>query len=51
MLGAVVEKYQDDSIREVVQYHYRIIYRALPERIDVLAVIHGARQLPRTLPG
>jgi plasmid stabilization system protein ParE len=49
-IGAMVSEYQDESIREVLEPPYRIIYRILAERIDVLAVVHGARRLPRTLP-
>jgi plasmid stabilization system protein ParE len=30
----------------VFLYSYRIIYRLLPEQIDVLAVVHGAKPLP-----
>jgi toxin ParE1/3/4 len=49
MLGAVVEKYEQDDVREILQHPYRIIYRVKPDQVDVLAVIHGARQLPRSL--
>ena len=34
------------QVREVIEGPYRIIYRILPDRIDVLAVIHGAQQTP-----
>jgi plasmid stabilization system protein ParE len=49
-LGAEVPEYADESIREVLFRSYRIIYRILPDRIDVLAVIHGAQLLPDTPP-
>ena len=49
-LGAEVPEYGDDSIRELLYRSYRIIYRILPERIDVVAVIHGARLLPTEPP-
>ncbi len=42
--------YDVDDIREVLEYPYRIIYRVLPDRVDVLAVVHGARRLPASLP-
>jgi len=45
-LGAEVPEYGDESIREILYRSYRIIYRILPERIDVVAVIHGARLMP-----
>jgi toxin ParE1/3/4 len=50
-IGAEVPEYADESIRELVEHPYRIIYRAAAERVDVLAVVHGARRLPRTPPG
>lgn len=46
LLGAIVPEYGDDSIREVLQTPYRVIYRVLEDRIDVLAVIHAARTMP-----
>jgi len=49
-IGWVVPEYQDESIREVVESPYRIIYKVLPDRVDILAVVHGARRLPRTPP-
>ncbi|HEX6963333.1 MAG TPA: type II toxin-antitoxin system RelE/ParE family toxin [Lacipirellula sp.] len=44
--GGVVAEYNDSSIREALEGPYRIIYRVLSDRVDVVAVIHGARQLP-----
>ena len=39
-------------MREVIEPPYRIIYRLAPDdRVDVLAVIHGAQLLPDTLSG
>ncbi|HQU47174.1 MAG TPA: type II toxin-antitoxin system RelE/ParE family toxin [Pirellulales bacterium] len=46
LLGAVAPEYSDESIRELLEKPYRIIYRVLPDRIDVLAVIHAARTMP-----
>lgn len=44
--GRVVPEYVDDSIREVIEGNYRIIYRILKEDlIEVLTVVHGARDL------
>lgn len=45
-LGAEVPEYGDETIRELLYRSYRIIYRIRSERIDVVAVIHGARLLP-----
>jgi len=33
------------QVREVIEGHYRIIYFIKPDQIDVLAVIHGARDI------
>ena len=47
--GSIVEKYNDPAVREVFERPYRVIYRILADGIDILAVVHHARQLPRKL--
>ena len=47
--GKKVSKYQRDDIREIYEGRYRIIYRILPERIDILTIRHSARLLPHQL--
>lgn len=47
--GRVVPEYVQDDLREVIEKPYRIIYRILPDRIDVVAVVHGAQILPAGL--
>ena len=49
LIGRVVEQYQLDDIREVYEGRYRMIYRVLPDRIDILTVRHGGRLLPQQL--
>lgn len=44
--GRVVPEYEAPDVREVIEGPYRLIYRILAKQIDVLAVIHSARQLP-----
>ncbi|MCG3181372.1 MAG: hypothetical protein BIFFINMI_03759 [Phycisphaerae bacterium] len=44
--GRKVPEYESDELREVVEGPYRIIYRITPGQLDVIAVIHGARDLP-----
>jgi addiction module RelE/StbE family toxin len=51
LLGAEVPEYEDASIRELLHYPYRIIYRVRKDRIDIVSVVHGARQLPPEVPG
>jgi len=45
--GRVVPEYQLDQIREVIEGPYRIIYDIKPDQIDVLAVVHAARDVLR----
>jgi addiction module RelE/StbE family toxin len=44
--GRKVPEYDTEDIREVIESPYRIIYRIQADQIHILAVIHGARQLP-----
>ena len=46
LLGARAEKYERQDIREVLVKPYRMFYRVKSDQIDILAVIHGARELP-----
>ncbi len=49
-IGAVVSELHDLSIRELHVFKYRIIYQVLDEKtINILAVIHGARQLTKEM--
>jgi addiction module RelE/StbE family toxin len=44
--GRLVPEYHNEMIREVFEGNYRIIYRIVSEkRVDVLTVVHGAREL------
>ncbi|MDO9567191.1 MAG: type II toxin-antitoxin system RelE/ParE family toxin [Candidatus Desulfaltia sp.] len=45
MSGRSVPEYYTKGIRELIEKPYRIIYRIMPDQIDVLAVLHGARLL------
>ncbi len=44
-VGRVVPEIGRDDIREVIVQSYRVIYRVLPEVVQILAVHHGARRL------
>ena len=50
-LGGEVPEYENESIRELVEYPYRIIYRVREDRVEILSVVHGARPLPPEVPG
>jgi len=44
-MGRFVPEAEDESIRELIFQNYRIIYRVEQERILILAIIHGGRDL------
>jgi plasmid stabilization system protein ParE len=44
--GRIVPEANDVNIREVLEGPYRIIYHLLEDEIDIIAVVHGARQWP-----
>ena len=44
--GRVVPELERETMREVIEGAYRIVYRVTPDAVQVLAVIHGARQFP-----
>ena len=44
-IGRRVPEMEDESIRELFVYSYRLIYRILDDRILIVAVIHGKRLL------
>jgi plasmid stabilization system protein ParE len=46
--GQEVAEFGVPQIRQVLQGPFRIIYYIKPGQIDVLAVIHGAQQIPPT---
>lgn len=50
-LGAIVPEYEEETIRELVEQSYRIIYRTRGDNVEILSVVHGARSLPSQLPG
>ena len=45
--GRRVPEYDLDQIREVIEGPYRIIYHIKPDQIDVVAVLHGSRNILR----
>lgn len=45
LMGRMVPEAQTANIREIIYRTYRIIYRVTEQRLDVLAVIHGSRDL------
>ena len=43
--GRAVPEYESTDVREVYESPYRIIYRVSKDQVDVIAVVHGAREL------
>ena len=43
--GRMVPEYERKEIREVIEGRYRIIYLVEVSQVQILAVIHGAREL------
>jgi plasmid stabilization system protein ParE len=46
-LGRAVPEAQDENIRELLRENYRIIYRIICERIEILTVVHASRERTR----
>ena len=46
MAGRAVPEVALPQLREVIEGPYRLVYHLRPDRIDVVAVFHGARQSP-----
>ena len=44
-MGRIVTEQNDKNIRELIYQKYRIVYRVEKERILILAIIHGSRDL------
>lgn len=45
LIGRIVPEIGDDDTRERFVYSYRLIYRIEPERMVMVAVMHGKRLL------
>ena len=46
-IGRVVPEIGDPKIRELIIYSYRLIYEIFPDKIEILALIHGKRDFSR----
>lgn len=48
--GSIVPEFDDPKLRERLVFQYRLIYRWVSEsHVDVVAIIHGARQMPAAI--
>ncbi|MCK5612716.1 type II toxin-antitoxin system RelE/ParE family toxin [Candidatus Pacearchaeota archaeon] len=48
--GRQVPETDDENIREMIFQGYRIIYRIQSENAEILAVVHGSRDLRQSAP-
>ena len=46
-IGPMVPEFEDEAIRELFEDPYRIVYRVNADRVDIVAVVHAARSMPK----
>jgi toxin ParE1/3/4 len=51
LMGRQVPEVEVEHVRELVREGYRIVYVALEDRVEVLAVLHGRQDLRKKLRG
>ena len=44
-LGRIVPEFENDALREIFAYSYRIIYKVETDRVIIAAIVHGKRLL------
>ncbi|EKD27825.1 MAG: addiction module antitoxin [uncultured bacterium] len=44
-IGRIVPEFEDENIREIFVYDYRLVYHILSNKILIVTVIHGKRKL------
>lgn len=49
LIGRIVPEFEDESIREIFAYSYRIIYKITEDEVIAAAVVHGKRILDLSL--
>ena len=43
--GRIVPEFEERLFRELVEGDYRIVYERFPDRVEVIAVVHGSHSL------
>jgi addiction module RelE/StbE family toxin len=51
LLGRVVPELARPNLRELIEGTYRIVYRVTADEVQILAVVHGAREFPTAMRG
>lgn len=49
LIGRMVPEFEDESIREIFAYSYRIIFRVTEDEVIPAAIVHGKRILDLSL--
>lgn len=42
-IGRVVPEYREENLRERLHQNYRVVYELIASRVEVVAIVHGAR--------
>jgi plasmid stabilization system protein ParE len=42
LLGRMVPEFSNGNLRELILQNYRIVYRVMGERVELLTILHGA---------
>ena len=48
--GRVVPEWNQPNVREIFVQRYRLLYEVMPDQVQILAFVHGARDLTRWRP-
>jgi toxin ParE1/3/4 len=48
MIGRKAPEIDDENIREIFAYSYRILYEIKPENVYIIGIIHGRRDFTST---
>lgn len=51
LLGRIVPELARPNLRELIEGTYRFVYRLTTDEVQILAVVHGARDLPSSVRG
>jgi len=46
-IGRIVPEIGDPKIRELIIYSYRLIYEIYPDKLAILALVHGKRDFTK----
>lgn len=47
-MGGRVPECKEEQVRELLEFPYRIIYAVGPRRVEILSIVHAARELPQS---